>query len=131
MLHAGGLAALVGVRQARRSPWHRRIVTGSMRAMNRLLFGVSLDDANVPYKLIRKSAWDGIRGYIHPDCQVPSVCVAIALMHRDPSVVRQVPVSHTPRRAGQTTLKLGRLGKLCARATMDLLHLRRRLRRSG
>ena len=48
-----------------------------IRAVVRLLFGVQLHDANVPYKLLRKSIWDEARPLVPDGTLAPSMFLAI------------------------------------------------------
>ncbi len=128
MMGSQRLAAVFGVRQARQFSTHRRFVTGCMRLLVRLLFGLAPRDANAPYKLISLEALNDVRGMLHPACAIPSVVIATSLLRAHPSTVREVEVPHIARRAGTSTLRLGRLGRLCLRATGDLLKLRRDIR---
>lgn len=128
LLERSGTDAVLGVRRNRQSPWHRVIVTAGMRVLIRRLFGVHLLDANAPYKLVSRAAWERARPLIRPECQIPSAALAVALMHTGGNAVHEVDVTHIPRRAGTTTLRIGRLSRLCAAATADLLNLRRMLR---
>lgn len=128
MFNEQSLDAILGVRIARESPWHRVIVTTSMRVLIRVLFGVRLKDGNAPYKLIGRAAFETIRPMMHGDIQIPSVAAAVALMRTSKNRVREVDVGFVARRAGQTTLKIRKLSRLCAKATLDLFNLRRALR---
>ncbi|MEM7188706.1 MAG: glycosyltransferase family 2 protein [Pseudomonadota bacterium] len=123
------VGAILGVRVSRKSPWHRACITTAMRVLIRLLFGVRLGDANAPYKLISADALSQIKPLIPEDCHIPSVAAAIALKHLTGPATREVDVRHTPRTAGQSTLKIRRLATLCAKATGDLFRVRSALRR--
>ncbi len=120
--------AVLGARERRRDSWVRRVLSRSIQASDRLLFGVWVRDANAPYKLLRRMDWQRARPLIPPDTLAPSLFLALSLARTDAPRI-EVPVTHRPREAGTTALRWGRLLRFCARAFFQLLRFRRRLAR--
>ncbi len=119
---------LCGVRTNRCDPGHRLLLTRLVRLAIRVLFGRTLNDGNVPYKLVPAPAWERIRPLLPPDTLTPSLFLAIAAA-RDPQIqLVEVPVAHLPRRSGKVSLVSWRLVRFCFRAGVQLLQLRRELR---
>ena len=125
LLQGKELFAFFGIRRPRHDPPHRLVITRLMRAFIALAFGRSPKDAGVPYKLIRRDAWDEASQLIAPDCWVPSVLLAIILLNRHPDRVRQEAVVHLKRDSGVSTLNYRKLFGFCSHAASDILRLRR------
>lgn len=122
------LLALIGVRRPRHDPPHRLVITRLMRGAIALSFGRAPQDAGVPYKLIRREAWDEIAGLIPPQAWIPSVLAAIILLRRHPDRVREVVVRHLARNQGTSALNFRRLARFCRHALGEIRGLRRDLR---
>ena len=97
-----------------------------VRALLRYGYGVPYVDANVPYKLVRRS-WCERLGAIAPSSPViPSILLALLLAHDRARVVEQV-VAHRERRGGVGSLKPLRLMRFCLRAWRELRAVARAL----
>jgi glycosyltransferase involved in cell wall biosynthesis len=126
-LDEGGRDAAFGVRRERDDPRLRLWLTAAIRAALRALFGVRLRDANVPFKLLRREAWEAAQPLVPPDTLAPSLFLAVFLRARGFDLV-ELEVAHRARATGQGTLRHWRLFRFCARAFAQLLRLRARLR---
>ncbi|MGI9078914.1 MAG: glycosyltransferase family 2 protein [Gemmatimonadaceae bacterium] len=122
-----GVDGVFGVRRKRNDPTLRLILTSVVRRVIRLLFGVPLYDANVPYKLIRRSAWEHARPFISPDTLAPSLFLA-AYMKRSGMNIIEVEIDHRERQTGVVSIRRWKLVKFCAKALGQLLRFRYRLR---
>src|SRR5262245_28407185 len=60
----------------------RLALTAVIRAALVPLFGVRLRDANVPFKVFRRSAWDEARRLIPADTLAPSLFLAVYVARR-------------------------------------------------
>ena len=124
---AAGHEAVFGVRRRRRDPALRLYLTAAIRSAVRLLFGVQLQDANVPYKLLRKSIWDEARPLVPDGTLAPSLFLAIIAKRRGYDIV-ELEVTHQPRNTGEVSIRRMKLLKFCARGLSQMLTLRRRVR---
>jgi len=112
--------AVFGVRTQREQPWTRRLVSAVSRLTVRALFGPSIQDVNVPYRLIRSSVLSRIIAGVPDTVFAPNVIIAGALAAKRCPVVN-VPVPHTPRRTGTVSLGGLRLWRQSARALYETL----------
>jgi glycosyltransferase involved in cell wall biosynthesis len=119
---------VVGVRRGRSEGRHRDFVSAAARLAGRLAGGGRLRDVNVPFKLIRRSVWDDLRGCIPARPVAPSLLIAIGASVRGWRVA-EVEISHLPRRAGTSTVDLPALVRLTAGALRELVGFRVRLGR--
>ena len=125
---ASGREAVFGVRRRRHDPALRLYLTAVIRLAVRLLFGVRLSDANVPYKLLRKSIWDEARPLVPDGTLAPSLFLAIIAKRRGHDIV-EIDVTHKERDTGEVSIRRMKLLKFCARGLSQMLALRRRLSR--
>jgi len=125
---AAGRDAVFGVRRRRHDPVLRLYLTGVIRAVVRLMFGVQLYDANVPYKLLRKSIWNEARPLVPDETLAPSLFLAIIAKRRGHDIV-EIDVTHKERDTGEVSIRRMKLLKFCARGLSQMLTLRRRLSR--
>jgi glycosyltransferase involved in cell wall biosynthesis len=121
-------AGAFGVRVKRTDARIRLALTAVIRAALVPLFGVRLRDANVPFKVFRRSAWDEARRLIPADTLAPSLFLAVFMARRGFEVAR-VEVPHKDRETGTVSIRRWKLLKFCARAFGQLLVFRTRLNR--
>jgi dolichol-phosphate mannosyltransferase len=91
------------------------------------MFGVHLADANVPYKLLRKSIWDEARPLVPDGTLAPSLFLAIITRLRGHDIL-EIDVMHKERDTGEESIRRMKLLKFCARGLSQMLELRRRVR---
>jgi dolichol-phosphate mannosyltransferase len=115
-----------GVRKTRHDPRLRLLLTRVIRASLRPLLGVNLHDANVPFKLVRTSAWEAARPFIPEDTLAPSLFLAV-FMAKAGYEVAEVDIPHKERETGTGSIRRWKLLKFCARGFGQLLTFRSRL----
>lgn len=120
---------LFGVRRRRHDPPARLVLTRLVRVALRLLLSLSLRDANVPFKVVRRTSWERARPLIPPDTLAPSLFLAVVMSRHGASIVER-EVMHRERETGIGSLRYGKLFRFCARGFSQLLALRRGLSRS-
>jgi dolichol-phosphate mannosyltransferase len=117
--------AVFGVRAVRHDPALRLVLTRIVRLAMRLLFGVRVRDANVPYKIVSRHAWTDAAAYIPPATLAPSLFLALYLK-KTGRQVEDVEIEHRPRLTG-VSIRRWRLLKFCAKAFLQLIGFRLRL----
>lgn len=120
-------ALLCGVRTNRRDPFHRMVLTRVLRLSLMMIFGRRLRDSNAPYKIVPRGCWDEARRVIPPNALTPSLLLAVVASRSPAMRLLEVPVPHLPRRTGSTVLVPWRLVRLCLKAGVQLVDLRRRV----
>jgi glycosyltransferase involved in cell wall biosynthesis len=121
-----GHDAVFGVRRRRHDPPLRLYLSGAVRRTVRLLFGVRIQDPNVPFKIVRREVWDAARAVIPDDTLAPSLFLAIATKRRGFNVL-EIDVIHKERDTGEVSIRRLKLLKFCARGLAQLLAFRRRV----
>jgi dolichol-phosphate mannosyltransferase len=119
--------AVFGVRRRRYDPALRLYLTKIIREAVNMLFGVRLDDANVPYKLLRRSVWEEARPHLPAGTLAPSLFLAIIASLRGYEIL-ELDVLHQERRTGEVSIRRLKLLKFCARGLSQMIELRRRVR---
>jgi glycosyltransferase involved in cell wall biosynthesis len=122
----GGRDAVFGVRRRRHDPALRLYLSGFIKHAVRAMFGVTLEDANAPYKLLRRAVWDTARPVIPAGTLAPSLFLAIVAALRGFNIL-EVEVVHKERKTGEVSIRRLKLLKFCARGLAQMLGLRRSL----
>ncbi|MEA2339828.1 MAG: hypothetical protein QOE82_3835 [Thermoanaerobaculia bacterium] len=119
---------LIGEREGRLSPMHRKLLTGGSRAVVALFFGRAIVDVNSPYRLMRGTWLRSVLPLIPAGAAVPNI-ILTGLAAKTGARVFAMPVRHLARRAGATSLNLRRIARLAVRAVIDTARVALRRRR--
>ena len=95
-----GADIVTGYRIDRQDPWHRRFNASFYNATMRLLFGVRVKDLDCAFKIYRKSIFETIAPRSDGILISGEILVEAT---RQGLVIREVGVTHHPRRAGVAT----------------------------
>jgi len=85
---------------------------------------VRIFDANVPYKLLRRSIWTDASACIPPGTLAPSLFLALFAKLRGYDIV-EMDIEHRPRATGAASIRRLRLLTFSAKAFAQLLAFRR------
>jgi glycosyltransferase involved in cell wall biosynthesis len=118
---------ILGFRRSRHDAFHRLVITRILRALNFLLFGAWLRDANIPFRLIRGQYLKILLSSISPTVFAPNIFLAV-LAVKDGQNVMSIPVTHRERETGKVSIVRWRLIKACLRCVRELIEFRLRLR---
>ena len=118
--------AIFGLRAERHDPKLRLFLSVLIRLALQLLFRAPLRDANVPFKILRRSVWLEARQSIPEDTLAPSLFLALYMRRRGFKIIER-EVRHCMRATGVVSIRRWKLLKFCARAFFQLLAFRRRL----
>jgi dolichol-phosphate mannosyltransferase len=109
---------LIGEREGRHSPMHRKVLTGGSRAVVALFFGRAVVDVNSPYRLMRGEWLRRVLPRIPAGAAVPNI-ILTGLATKTRARIFATPVAFRARRTGATSLNLRRIAKLAVRAVID------------
>lgn len=118
--------AVFGVRSERKDPWVRIFISKILHNIIKLLFNVTLKDANVPFKLLKKEMWDSASKIIPPTSFVPSLLLAIFLKKK--FTLKEINVPHRKRMTGTTTLRKWKLLKFSVHVLLEVISFRRKIK---
>jgi dolichol-phosphate mannosyltransferase len=119
---------LIGEREGRLSPVHRKMLTSGSRAIVALFFGRAVVDVNSPYRLMRGAWVRGVLPLIPDNAAVPNIIIT-GLAAKTGARIFTTPVRHLARRAGSTSLNVRRIARLAVRAVIDTARVALRRRR--
>jgi len=112
-----------GIRVSRKDAPTRIVLTKIIRFVLFLMFFRWIRDANVPYKIIRRSLWKEASRIIPRGTLAPSLFLAIYARVKGFRIA-EVPVEHKDRETGEVSIKKWKLVKFCGRAFRQLLRFR-------
>jgi dolichol-phosphate mannosyltransferase len=116
---------VLGMRIIRHDPVHRLILTRLTRTMVSALARHWVRDANVPFKLIRRSLYEHLRPSIPDTAFAPSIMIVLGA-YRSGARVAEVTITHLRRRHGRSTLRPKRLAVAMGRSAFETLNFSRR-----
>ena len=122
-----GADAAFGMRIKRDDPTLRLWLTKIIRTSLPILLGVSIRDANVPFKLFKREVWEKVSPLIPADTLAPSLFLAVFVKKMNYRL-ELFEVPHKERQTGEVSIKRWKLIKFCWRAFKQLLAFRARLR---
>ncbi len=116
---------VLGMRITRNDPLHRLVLTRLTRTMVSLLARHWVRDANVPFKLIRRSLYEHLRPSIPETAFAPSIMIVLGA-HRCGARIAEITTTHLPRLHGRSTLRPRRLAVAVGRSVVETLNFSRR-----
>ena len=120
-----GYDFLAGIRKGRSQPFARRVVSAASRFIVQSLYGRGIWDVNVPYRLMRVSAFGKFFQAIPPDTFAPNVILAgLAARHR--LRCYETTVAQHNRRNGEVRLRSLTLLKAAAKSFWQTIMFRLR-----
>ena len=115
---------IVGIREPRRDPFYRRLLSHLLNLANRLLFGQRLRDANSPFRLMHRDFLRRHLPHIPPTFSAPNLLLSL-FAKRDNTLI-EAPVRHRARPAGTSTLIRLSLLRFGSKALLHLIVFRLR-----
>lgn len=125
-----GYDAVFGVRRRRHDPRLRLWLTKLVRLSLRMLFGVKIHDANIPYKLLKRTVWEAAHPFIPAGTLAPSLFLAIYAKRAGYNII-EIDVPHAERATGEVSIRRLKLLKFCAAAWSQMLQFRKAIRHVG
>jgi glycosyltransferase involved in cell wall biosynthesis len=114
---------LLGCRTGRRSNWSRRVVTSCGRLAIQVLFRSGVDDANTPYRLMRRTAIADLLRRLPDDAIVPNVLLS-GLAGSARLRLYQIEVEDTGEPVGTARLASFRLARVALRSFAQVIAVR-------
>lgn len=100
LAHVHSYPVVIGYRSPRRDPFLRLVNAWGWNVLNRLFFGLRIRDIDCAFKLFKRDLVQGLE--LQSQGAMISAETLIRLT-REGVAIKQVPVSHLPRRAGSPT----------------------------
>jgi glycosyltransferase involved in cell wall biosynthesis len=111
---------IIGFRTTRGDGITRFLAGRACTALTYLWTGQYLMDANVPYRLIRRSVLRRALALVPPDFDVHNVALMLALKRDKRNRFRRIPIHFPARRAGANSIGLSKILRMGSRMLLDL-----------
>lgn len=121
---------ILGYRRERSDPLHRLVITRIARAILSAFFRVHVNDANIPFRLIRTSYLANLLERVPAGVFAPNIFLSILAAH-DGNDLMSIPVRHRGRASGACSIMRWKLARICIRCTRELLAFRNSLAFKG
>ncbi|AEB06360.1 glycosyl transferase family 2 [Coriobacterium glomerans PW2] len=116
----------IGWRRGREDGLARVIVTKTLRAVVRMRFGVSLQDANTPFRLMSAQTLRENLKLVPAGFNLANVLLAVIYAKRGQRI-RYFPITFKPRRGGVNSINMRSIIQIGYRALSDFASLNREL----
>ncbi|MDP2653131.1 MAG: glycosyltransferase family 2 protein [Candidatus Omnitrophota bacterium] len=111
---------VLGVRKRRQDPFFRLLLMRVIRAVNFALFGAWIEDANCPFRLIRRDALQELLLSVPGNALAPNLMLAVLCKKRGMRMA-EVEVAHIRRGSGFDSVGIGPLIAFALKGLCQLL----------
>ena len=116
--------ALIGNRTVRDDGNDRKMVENIVCFLLRIIFGVKIQDANAPFRLMKAELVKKYIGKLPRDFNLPNIMLTTYFVYFREKVLF-LPISFQPRKAGKSSINLKKIVKIGWKAIGDFIRLRR------
>lgn len=118
---------VIGWRKEREDGFSRILVTKILKAVIRVCFGLSIQDANTPYRLMKAETLKKYIGLIPTDYNLSNVLISV-IFAKKKCDVKYIPITFRPRQGGVNSLNLKRICKIGINAVRDFKQINKVIR---
>lgn len=119
---------LIGYRNQRQDGISRKIVTRVLRLAVRVCFGVKIEDANTPFRLMESTSLKGIVADIPEHYNLANVIVSV-LYEKRGMRTKYIPITFRPRQGGVNSINIPKIFGIGKRAVRDFRILNQTMRK--
>ena len=118
--------ALIGNRTVRGDGKDRKMVENVVCFLLKMIFGVKVQDANAPFRLMKAELVGKYIGKLPEDFNLPNIMFTTYFVYFKEKVLF-LPISFRPRKAGKNSINLKKIVKIGWKAVGDFRRLRREI----
>ena len=111
-------AAIIGHRNHREDGFSRVVVTKTLKFVLWCIFGLSITDANTPYRLMNRDILEKYIDQIPKDFNLSNVMLTVLLVNGKENIEFR-PITFRPRQGGVNSINLKRIAKIGWQAVKD------------
>ena len=100
------------MRKTRGDGYVRKLVSRTCNALSSLVAGVNMKDANVPYRLMRKSTLAQALVNVPHDFDVQNIALTVALQRCSKVRWKYVPIHFRNRQGGVSSINLPKIARM-------------------
>lgn len=109
---------VIGNRKGRQDGSSRIFVTKTLKLVLRLCFGVTVQDANTPFRLMKAETLKKYIDLIPDGFNLPNVLIPVIYLKQNCSV-KYIPITFRPRQGGTNSINLKKITKIGIHAVRD------------
>lgn len=109
---------VIGYRNKREDGVSRILVTKTLKVVIRLIFGVSVTDANTPFRLMETKKLNEYLSIVPKDFNLSNVILSVIYIKRG-SKVKYIPITFRPRQGGVNSINLSKIFGIGKKALVD------------
>lgn len=113
-----------GYRNKRQDGLSRIFVTKTLKLVIRICFGVSVTDANTPFRLMNADVLKQQMKYIPKNYNLPNVLISV-LLEKKKRRVKYIPITFRPRQGGVNSINLKKICRIGIQAMRDFTLINR------
>lgn len=121
--------AIIGSRTKRQDGFSRVIVTKTLKAVIYLIFGLNIEDANTPFRLIERDTLKQYYKMIPENFNLSNVMLSILMVDGNKKV-KFIPITFKPRQGGVNSINLKKISKIGIQAIKDFRNIKMNLKRN-
>lgn len=121
---------VIGHRAMREDGFSRIVVTKTLKAVVRFEFGVTITDANAPFRLMNRKALAECIKYVPKDFNLSNVILSVIYQRSDKNI-KYIPITFRPRQGGVNSINLRRIFGIGKNALVDFHKINKSLKTSG
>ena len=118
---------VIGNRNKREDGFSRVLVTKTLKGVIRSCFGVSVTDANTPFRLMRAETLRRYMDWIPKDFNLSNVLISVIFVKKG-CKVEFVPITFRSRQGGVNSINLKKIFKIGKHAVVDFWRINKALR---
>jgi dolichol-phosphate mannosyltransferase len=120
-------AMVIGSRKGRQDGLSRVFVTKTLKVVLRIAFGVKVEDANTPFRLMKADILKKNISLIPKDYNLSNVIVSVIYAKKKLSV-KYLPITFKPRQGGVNSINMKKIIRIGKQAYKDFLKINKYLR---
>ena len=118
--------AIIGNRVVRGDGKDRKFVENTVCFLLRLIFGVKVQDANAPFRLMKTSIVAKYIKKLPEDFNIPNIMFTTYFVHNKEKV-KFIPITFKPRQGGTNSINIKKIIKIGWKAVGDFIKLRKEI----
>lgn len=118
---------VIGHRKGRQDGFSRLLVTKTLKAVVRIMFGVSVRDANTPFRLMKAQALADCMRVVPKRFNLSNVVLTVAFARLGYKGL-YIPVTFRPRQGGKNSINIRKIALIGFRALRDFYRINKELK---
>lgn len=110
--------AIIGYRNHREDGFSRVFVTKTLKLVLRIIFGITVTDANTPYRLMKRELLEKYISKVPKDFNLSNVMLTVLFVYNRENI-EFLPITFRQRQGGVNSINLKKITKIGIRAVKD------------